>query len=115
MVDLPCLVPGIHHSSALSSTSPVTTGDAGRCTRCRVPPLAHRIELDGRLGHEWTSERWDDLDRDIDSAVDGHLTVRIGWRQVLEPCRLAQRIARLLAAQGWAGTARSCGPGCIVA
>lgn len=72
------------------------------------------VELDGRLGHEWTSDRWDDLDRDVDAAVDGHLTVRIGWRQVLQPCRLAERMARILVARGWPGRARSCGPCCLV-
>ncbi len=59
-----------------------------------------RLELDGRFGHEWSLDRWDDLDRDVDSAVEGHLTVRIGWRQVLEPCRLAERMARILVARG---------------
>ena len=73
-----------------------------------------RVELDGRLGHEWTSDRWDDLDRDVDSAVDGFLTVRVGWRQVLEPCRLARAMAQVLSARGWSGQARSCGPGCIL-
>jgi len=71
-----------------------------------------RLELDGRFGHEWSSGRWDDLDRDVDSAVDGHLTVRLGWRQVLEPCRLADRMARILVAQGWSGRPKPCGPGC---
>ena len=74
-----------------------------------------RIELDGRLGHEWTTDRWDDLDRDVDSAVDGHLTVRIGWRQVLEPCRLAERVGRILAARGWQGRPTPCGPRCPLA
>ena len=73
-----------------------------------------RVELDGRLGHEWSSDQWDDLDRDVDSAVDGHLTVRIGWRQVLEPCRLGERMARILAARGWTGQAQPCGPGCPI-
>jgi len=71
-----------------------------------------RVELDGRLGHEWSSDRWDDLDRDVDSAVHGHLTVRIGWRQVLEPCRLAERMGRILVARGWPSRPRGCGPGC---
>jgi hypothetical protein len=72
------------------------------------------VELDGRLGHEWTSDRWADLDRDVDSAVVGRLTVRIGWRQVLQPCRLANRMARILMARGWPGPPRPCGPGCAV-
>jgi hypothetical protein len=71
-----------------------------------------RVELDGRLGHEWAVERWGDLDRDVDSAVQGHVTVRLGWRQVLEPCRLAERMARILMARGWPGPVRRCGVGC---
>jgi hypothetical protein len=71
-----------------------------------------RVELDGRLGHEFSSDRWDD--RDVDSAVEGHLTVRIGWRQVLEPCRLAGRMARILAARGWPDRPQPCGPSCQI-
>jgi hypothetical protein len=68
------------------------------------------VELDGRLGHELTHDRWDDLDRDLDSALAGDTTVRVGWRQVLDPCRLAGLVGRLLAAQGWTGQLRRCGP-----
>jgi hypothetical protein len=71
------------------------------------------VELDGRLGHEWQLDRWADLDRDVDSAVAGDLTVRLGWQQVLEPCRTASRVARLIAARGWDGEVRACGPGCV--
>jgi hypothetical protein len=70
------------------------------------------VELDGRLGHERQTDRWDDLDRDVDSAIAGDVTVRLGWRQVLEPCRTASRVARLLQARGWKGRLRRCGPHC---
>jgi Transcriptional regulator, AbiEi antitoxin len=70
------------------------------------------VELDGRLGHDGTAERWADLDRDVDSAMEGATTVRLGWRQVLDPCRIAAAVARLLWACGWQGRPRSCGPGC---
>jgi hypothetical protein len=73
------------------------------------------VELDGRLGHQWQQDRWGDLDRDVDSAVGGDLTVRLGWRQVLDPCGTAVRVARVLAARGWTGTLRPCGPGCAAA
>ncbi|HEU4812294.1 MAG TPA: type IV toxin-antitoxin system AbiEi family antitoxin domain-containing protein [Nocardioides sp.] len=73
------------------------------------------VELDGRLGHEWNADRWRDLDRDIDAAVAGDLTVRAGWRQVLDPCRLAAAVARLLLARGWTDLPRGCQPGCPVA
>jgi hypothetical protein len=72
------------------------------------------VELDGRLGHEWAEERWDDLDRDIGAATSGRLTIRAGWRQLLQPCRLAGALVVVLAARGWTGTARPCGPGCPI-
>jgi hypothetical protein len=72
------------------------------------------VELDGRLGHEWTADKWADLDRDIDSAVAGDLTLRAGWRQVLEPCRLATGVARVLLARGWNARPHGCRPGCPV-
>lgn len=76
--------------------------------------LATVVELDGRLGHELQNDRWDDLDRDLESAVAGDVTVRLGWRHVLQPCRVAAVVGRLLRARGWAGELRSCGPGCAV-
>jgi hypothetical protein len=66
------------------------------------------VELDGRLGHDGTEDRWDDLDRDVASAVDGDLTVRAGWRQVLDPCRLATAVAAILQARGWEDEAQPC-------
>jgi len=70
------------------------------------------VELDGRVGHEAAAGRWADLDRDLESAARGSTTVRVGWRQVLEPCRTASAVARILAARGWEGSLRSCGPRC---
>ena len=77
--------------------------------------LATVVELDGRLGHEATTDRWADLDRDLAAVVEGTLTVRIGWRQVLEPCRLAGLLDQVLRARGWDGAVRRCGPACSVA
>lgn len=70
------------------------------------------VELDGRLGHQWQQDRWTDLDRDVDAAVAGDLTIRLGWRQVLDPCRTAGVVARLLKARGWTGEVRGCTPTC---
>lgn len=70
------------------------------------------VELDGRLGHELALDRWDDYDRDIASLVARDTTVRAGWGQVLNPCRLALAVARLMHALGWRGTPRPCEPGC---
>jgi hypothetical protein len=72
------------------------------------------VELDGRIGHEATSDRWMDLDRDLESVVRGDLTLRVGWKQVLDPCRLAAAVARILIARGWTGNPRPCRPGCAV-
>jgi hypothetical protein len=70
------------------------------------------MELDGRLGHEAANDRWADLDRDLESALNGEVTLRAGWKQVLSPCRLAAAVARILLARGWQGRPRACGPGC---
>jgi len=73
------------------------------------------VELDGRLGHEWTEDRWADFDRDIAAVIDGASTIRLGWRQVLDPCRVAVGIVKVLRRLGWTGTPRPCSPGCPVA
>jgi hypothetical protein len=73
------------------------------------------LELDGRLGHEWAVDRWEDLDRDLAAATTGRLTVRAGWGQVLQPCRLAQVLALVLTTRGWSGSRRPCSPGCPLA
>jgi hypothetical protein len=70
------------------------------------------VELDGRIGHELALDRWDDLDRDLGAAAGGMLTVRLGWRQVAEPCRTAVAVARILTARGWAGAWSPCSAAC---
>ncbi|MGN6578075.1 MAG: type IV toxin-antitoxin system AbiEi family antitoxin domain-containing protein [Nocardioides sp.] len=73
------------------------------------------VELDGRLGHEWATDRWADMDRDLDTSADGRVTVRLGWRHVEETgCLTALRIGQLLQARGWRGRIRECGRGCPV-
>jgi hypothetical protein len=76
--------------------------------------LSTVVELDGRLGHDRAVDRWADLERDLASAGAGDLTVRVGWLQVLEAHRLAHGLGALLAARGWTGRARRCGPDCSV-
>jgi hypothetical protein len=73
------------------------------------------VELDGRLGHELWLDRWADLDRDLRAVRQGVLTLRAGWGQVLEPCRLAAGVASVLRARGWEGQPRPCGPTCSCA
>ncbi|CAM3585924.1 type IV toxin-antitoxin system AbiEi family antitoxin domain-containing protein [Nocardioides zeicaulis] len=70
------------------------------------------VELDGRLWHDTPRQRDLDLDRDLDAAVCGQVTVRVGWGQVHgRPCETADRVARLLNAHGWQGSLRPC-PAC---
>lgn len=67
------------------------------------------IELDGRAHHSLANDRFHDLQRDISSAVAGHVTVRLGWGQVLgAPCETARRVGELLRVRGWRGEIRPC-------
>ncbi len=70
------------------------------------------VELDGRLGHEAALDRWADISRDVSSAVSGDTTLRIGWRQMEEPCRVALAVARVLRAHGWTGQLVGCNVDC---
>ncbi|MGH3361158.1 MAG: hypothetical protein ACRDOM_01745, partial [Nocardioides sp.] len=73
------------------------------------------VELDGRLFHDTAGQRDQDLDRDLDAAVDGRRTVRLGWGQVFDrSCGTAGRIARLLQQRGWDGSPVACGPACTI-
>jgi very-short-patch-repair endonuclease len=75
--------------------------------------LSTVVELDGRLGHEKALDRWDDMERDVDSVVDGLTTMRVGWQQVeTGPCRTAHAVARVLKAHGWDGRPKPCAPTC---
>ncbi|MGH3346232.1 MAG: hypothetical protein ACRDO4_04570, partial [Nocardioides sp.] len=73
------------------------------------------VELDSRLFHDNARARDRDLDRDLDVAVDGRETARLGWGQVFgRPCATAYRIGQLLQARGWHGEAKPC-PECLTA
>ena len=52
--------------------------------------------------------------RDLDAALQDHVTLRPGWAQVLEPCRLAALVGAVLRRRGWTGSPRPCGSGCLV-
>ncbi|WP_082748530.1 type IV toxin-antitoxin system AbiEi family antitoxin domain-containing protein [Nocardioides jensenii] len=70
------------------------------------------VELDGRIFHSGARHRDRDLDRDLDAAVDGLGSVRLGWGQVFErPCRTAERVGALLASRGWTCRITAC-PDC---
>lgn len=73
------------------------------------------VELDGRQFHDTTEQRDRDLDRDLDAAVAGRSTVRLGYGQVFaRPCATAWRLGAMLQARGWAGAPGACGPTCVV-
>jgi hypothetical protein len=68
------------------------------------------VELDGRIGHTSTVDRADDMDRDLENAVEHHeLTLRIGYRQVFkDACRTAERVGAVLRRRGWTGSTMTC-------
>jgi hypothetical protein len=71
------------------------------------------LELDGRLFHDTAAQRDRDLDRDLDAAAEGRVSVRIGYGQVFDrPCTTAARVALLLIQRGWTGVPARCGPDC---
>ena len=73
------------------------------------------VELDGRLYHSSAEARSDDLDRDLDNAVEhDELTLRIGYRQVFrDGCVTAEKIGTVLNRRGWPGRVQPC-PECGV-
>lgn len=66
------------------------------------------LELDGRIGHSASLDKWADLQRDLEAAVHGDLSLRAGWQQVLGACRLAVVVGGVLEARGWSGSAHPC-------
>ncbi|SEC61227.1 hypothetical protein SAMN04489844_2627 [Nocardioides exalbidus] len=80
----------------------------------RHAPERVLIELDGAFGHRDSVDRWADLQRDLDAVVDDHVTLRPGWAQVLQPCRLAAIVGGVLHQRGWDGRPRACGPACTI-
>lgn len=70
------------------------------------------VELDGRLFHDSPQARDRDMERDLDAALAGADTVRLGYGQVFDrPCATAAKVGRLLRARGWQGEVRPC-PNC---
>jgi len=70
------------------------------------------VELDGRANHP-DEQRWSDQRRDNAAAVEGVITLRYGWADVTErACETAREVGTALAARGWRGPLRRCGPDC---
>lgn len=77
--------------------------------------VAVAVELDGFAWHGDAAARSRDMSRDLESAADGVLTLRLGWRHVWdEPCLTAGRVARVLRERGWRGRPRRCRQGCVL-
>jgi hypothetical protein len=88
---------------------------AGTATTYRDADIAGMVvvELDGRLFHDSSDARDRDMERDLDAALDGRTTVRLGWGQVVQrSCGTAAKIAHLLTMRGWTGRIVRCGPSC---
>ncbi|SDS15340.1 hypothetical protein SAMN04488570_1250 [Nocardioides scoriae] len=75
-------------------------GRAGRVYRDAVYGQGCLVELDGRL-HERFRSRDADMDRDLDAAAAGGVTVRLGYGQVFSrPCATAAALVRVLHQRG---------------
>ena len=67
------------------------------------------VELDGRLFHGSAQARDLDLERDLDAAVGGAETIRLGYGQVFERgCATAARLGLVLQRRGWDGQSAPC-------
>lgn len=74
-----------------------------------------RVELDGRLGHEETRQRWRDYARDNAAATEGDVSLRYGLADVAtRPCAVASQVAAVLVSRGWRGQPRRCGGSCTL-
>jgi hypothetical protein len=103
-----------HPGRACPRASPGWAAGQGLSARTRLPRRPPRrfgllVELDGRLFHDTAAARDSDLDRTLDAAVAGRLTVRLGWGQVSDRgCLTASRIGALLRRRGWSGEPTRC-------
>jgi hypothetical protein len=86
---------------------------SGRVSRDAVYLGRRVVELDGRMFHAGAGRRDQDLERDLDAALAGLDTTRLGWGQVFDrPCVTAGKVAALLTRLGWSGSPRACRTGC---
>lgn len=89
-------------------------GESQACTRAGrhdrlYAELRLLVELDGWTWHGTPGARSRDNRRDRLAGIDGWLTTRAGWREVVgTPCQLAWEMAALMQARGWCGAPRSC-------
>ncbi len=70
------------------------------------------VELDGQAAHPAASRRRD-VRRDNANTEVGQGTLRYDWADVTgRPCLVAGQVGGALAARGWTGVLRRCGPSC---
>ena len=70
------------------------------------------VELDGAEAHP-RDQAFRDRIRDNRSVRAGSITLRYGWHEISgDPGGVAAEVAAVLAARGWTGSPRRCGPGC---
>ena len=88
------------------------TGD-GRRRDVEYEEFGLVVEIDGRLGHQAWAERQRDGRRDRGAAVNGRLTIRAFWPDLVPtPCALAGDVAAILRTRGWTGQPSRCGATC---
>jgi very-short-patch-repair endonuclease len=72
------------------------------------------VELDGRVGHV-EDGRFRDHRRDNAASLRGDVTLRYGWSDTTSnSCHVAAEVAAVLRRNGWSGSPRPCGPGCVI-
>ena len=70
------------------------------------------VEVDGATAHP-AEERWNDVRRDNTNTARGSATLRFGWPEITQRrCESAILVSDTLRDRGWAGSPRSCSPGC---
>lgn len=63
------------------------------------------VELDGHARHQEPSQRAADMSRDLEAAVAGLLTLRLGWFHAHEQaCDTALQLSDVLRRRGWPGS-----------
>lgn len=88
------------------------SGATNRYEDIRYEEYGVVVELDGQQAHP-EGERWRDIRRDNNSAVEGLITLRYTYADVIDrPCEVADEIARTLRGRGYAGAAHRCGASC---
>lgn len=94
---------------------PRTTAGGGTLVDAAYEEWGTLVDLDGRIHHAPAEARFDDLDRDLDNAVEhDELTLRVGYRQVFrDGCATAEKVGAVLRRRGWPGTVTAC-PECGV-